>query len=99
MLKKLKYLGLLAFNLTFVATVFAQAKNTDTTTYNKKQLPLTGNVKLTAITPQHVLPQNYNAKNLPFFCRKEWQIEKATKLPIRFRLGSVADCNKLEGKQ
>ena len=33
-----------------------------------------------------------------FFCKREWELEKTTHLPIRFRLGSLADCNALEGK-
>jgi hypothetical protein len=45
-----------------------------------------------------VLPRNFNVSTLPFFCRKELQIEKLTKVPFRFRLGSVDHCNKLEGK-
>jgi len=34
-----------------------------------------------------------------FFCREELKIEKATKMPIRFRLGSLAQCNYYEGKK
>jgi hypothetical protein len=33
-----------------------------------------------------------------FFCKKEWELEKTTHIPFRFRLGSLADCNALEGK-
>jgi hypothetical protein len=48
--------------------------------------------------PMHVLPANYYYSNLGFFCKKELQIEKSTKILLRFRLGSIDYCNKMEGK-
>lgn len=40
----------------------------------------------------------YYIGNLAYFCRKELQIEKTTHLPIRFRVGSLEEVNRLEGK-
>jgi len=46
-----------------------------------------------------VLPADYYTKNLGFFCKKELALEKTTKVPFRFRLGSLEYCNYLEGKR
>jgi hypothetical protein len=48
--------------------------------------------------PLKIVPSNYYIAHLPFFCKKEWQIEKATKIPFRFRLGTPEHVNTLEGK-
>ena len=37
-------------------------------------------------------------KNLAFFCKQEWKLEKALKVAIRLRMGSLEQCNRLEGK-
>lgn len=44
------------------------------------------------------VPKVYNYEELAFFCKLEVQMEKSTKIPIRFRLGDVQYIEKLEGK-
>jgi hypothetical protein len=43
-------------------------------------------------------PQFYSA-HLGFFCKQEIKFDKITKIPFRFRLGSVDQCDRLEGKR
>lgn len=48
--------------------------------------------------PLAVISPRLYAERLGFVCKKEWQFEKATRIPFRFRLGSLDYVNKLEGK-
>jgi hypothetical protein len=48
--------------------------------------------------PISILPQNYYAKCLGFFCKTEIKVEKAIKLPVKFRVGTVQYCDAMEGK-
>lgn len=45
-----------------------------------------------------VISADYYSNHLGFFCKKEIQLEKITKIPFKFRLGSVQQCDRLEGK-
>ena len=50
------------------------------------------------VTPFSFIPANYYSANLGFFCKQEIKMEKITKIPFKFRLGSVQQCDWLEGK-
>jgi hypothetical protein len=43
------------------------------------------------------LAPNYYSTKTGFFCNTERALEKQTKLPVKFRLGSVEQTQKLEG--
>ena len=63
----------------------------------QKNLPA---LRLAAVSQQKVntLPQNYYISGLGYFCKKELALQKVTGVPLRFRLGSLEYCNRLEGK-
>jgi hypothetical protein len=45
-----------------------------------------------------LLPQNFYNKGLGYFCKKEAQLQKATRLPVYIRLGSKEYVDYLERK-
>lgn len=45
----------------------------------------------------HLIPNDLYTRNLSFFCKQEWQVEKTTKIPLRLRLGNLDYVNMLEG--
>ncbi len=45
-----------------------------------------------------ILPQQFYYNSIGFFCKKELQLEKSVKLPLKIRLGSVGYTDKMEGK-
>lgn len=90
-----------------VGAAFAQKKpfihnNGLPTTTTNKLFPLNVKtsepVKLRGQTNVFLSPGFY-ASQLGFFCRQEIKFEKVTKVPFKFRLGSVETCDYLEGKR
>ncbi|MES2848783.1 MAG: hypothetical protein V4685_06980 [Bacteroidota bacterium] len=45
------------------------------------------------------LPADFYSKQLGFVCKQEIKMDKVIKVPFRFRLGSVEQCDWLEGKR
>ena len=58
--------------------------------------PLNANAN---ISPSMLVAPSFYAGHLPFFCRQEIKFEHATKIPFKFRLGSVQYVDYLEGKK
>ena len=55
------------------------------------------NTNVKNFQPQ-VINGDFYVQHIGFVCKKEWQFEKKTHIPFRFRLGSLENCNYLEGK-
>jgi len=55
-------------------------------------------IKTTSQSPIYSIAPNYYCKSLSFFCQQELKFEKATAIPLRFRLGSLAYTDYLEQK-
>lgn len=70
-------------------------------TFNKSVLlqPLTARQPIIIHPVSYsLISPNYYTQNFGFFCKKELQFEKVTKIPFKFRLGSVQQCDWMEGK-
>ena len=69
--------------------------------YNKVQqqpvINLTPVIRLNPVSCS-VISADFYTQGFGFFCKKELQFEKATKIPFRFRLGTLQYNNYLEGK-
>lgn len=55
-------------------------------------------IQLSPHSPINPISQSLYADALGFVCKKEWQLEKITTVPFRFRLGSLDYVNFLEQK-
>lgn len=50
-------------------------------------------------TPPPVGPADYYQQHFGFFCKHEWNWEKQTKMPVKLRLGTYQQAQRMEGKQ
>jgi hypothetical protein len=56
------------------------------------------NFYLRVNTTTPLLAPNFYTSHLGFFCKQELKLNKAIKVPFKFRLGTVQQCDWLEGK-
>ncbi|WP_343691439.1 hypothetical protein [Chitinophaga sp.] len=43
-------------------------------------------------------PHEYYDRCFGYFCKKEWYFEQRTKIPLKFRLGTYQEAQRIEGK-
>lgn len=44
-------------------------------------------------------PRDYYQQCFGYFCKREWNWEKQTKVPLKLRLGTYQDAQRMEGKR
>ena len=54
---------------------------------------------LAAFYVNDIIKPNYYTQHFGFVCKKELALQKAIKVPLHIRLGSLQQCNYLEGKR
>jgi len=71
-----------------------QALNVATQKQNK---PVTSAHLIYSAAP--IIASNDYVRHMGFFCKQEWFFEKKSHIPLRFRLGSLEYCDRMEGKK
>lgn len=92
----MKYFKYLLFIVSLgTTTAKAQVLEQTSLTNNRSAVYLPNAKKQTI---NFVIATNYASEHFGFICKKELSLEKRIKVPIRLRMGSLDNCNWLEGK-
>ena len=85
-------------SLTFITVAQAQAKVDSMQNKAMQATFLKDTSRPNPFFMQALVPSNFYTTHLPFFCDKELKLQKAVKMSVKFRLGSVEAADRLEGK-
>ena len=58
-----------------------------------------GNSNIKFASSFNTIAQNYYTQHFGFVCKKELKLQKVIKVPLYIRLGSLQQCNYMEGKR
>ena len=72
-----------------------QLKNSFNSCLSKNE----NNNSVSALRGYNIINGNYYTQHFGFVCKKELALQKAIKVPIHIRIGSLQQCNYLEGKR
>ena len=87
-----------AFKSNYIITGFTDLAVLMTKKKNRTNFSIAKPVFLLNPFAGSVIRADHYTQNFGFFCKKELQFEKATKIPLRFRLGTQQYNDYLEGK-
>lgn len=89
-----------------VAPLYPLTKSSKLWLTDKKEVSAPVYLSSFQVTDNHTLPvaksplaaNGYYQQHFGFFCKKEWNWEKQTQFPVKLRLGSYQEAQRLEGK-
>ncbi|WP_157760634.1 hypothetical protein [Chitinophaga caeni] len=58
-----------------------------------------GSLKMKEVFLKEDIGGAFYRNHFGFFCKKEWELEQQTKVPLRVRLGGLSITDRLEGKE
>jgi hypothetical protein len=91
----------LGFCMIFAVEIsVSQVKTSFSNSYVRKDIQIS--IQKSPIFPilgkKQIIPQDFYLQKSGFFCRQEIKFYQVTGLALKFRLGSVYECDRLEGK-
>ena len=80
----------------FAQQNIAQVNTVKGFTYSYFHLPVRS---FPPVVAKKLVSPNFYVNNLGFFCKQELKLQSFTRIPVKFRLGTVQQCDWMEGKK